>query len=242
MKKLFLAASLLVAVTGAYAQTADDIIAKYIAAIGGKDKLDAIKNIYMEGNINQGGVQIPLKIWKVSRKSMRTEFSFNGMTGYNIVRTDSGWSFVPFQGQKTPEPMTADQVKEAQPQLDAGGTLTNYKKYGYKVTYEGKDDVDGTDAYKLKVVISDSLSETYYIDMTSYYILRVKTKGTENGKAFEVNQDFGDYQKTADGYVFAMSMSGGDTGGDVKFTIIKVNTDIDPKLFHPSVMVSAGAK
>jgi hypothetical protein len=234
MKKLFLAASLFVAATGAFAQTAEDIIAKYVAAIGGKDKLDAIKNIYMEGNINQQGVQIPLKIWIVSRKSMRTEFTFNGMTGYTIIRSDSGWNYVPFQGQKQAEPMTADQVKRAQPQLDAEGTLMNHAKYGYKVTYEGSDDVDGTDAFKLKVVVNDSLSETYFIDKSTYYILRVKTKETENGKVVEASQDFSDYQKIPEGYVFAMSMGGDGMGGDVKFTSIKVNGDVDPKLFKPT--------
>ncbi|HTB06419.1 MAG TPA: hypothetical protein VK806_05645 [Bacteroidia bacterium] len=233
MKKLLLAASLLVAASGAFAQTADDIISKYVAAIGGKEKLDGIKNLYLEGNINAQGQQIPIKIWIVSRKSMRVEYTFNGMTGYSIIRNDSGWNFSPFAGQKTAEPLTSDQVKEAQPELDAEGTLMNYKKYGYKVTYEGSDDVDGTDAFKLKVAVSDSLSETYYIDKSSYYILQVKTKGTENGKVVEATQEFSDYQKTTDGYTFAMARSG-EMGGDTKFTTVKVNGTVDPKLFSPT--------
>ena len=238
MKKLFLAASLFVAATGAFAQTADDIIAKYATAIGGKDKLDAIKSVYLEGNINAQGQQIPIKIWIQNRKSMRVEYTFNGMTGFSIIRTDSGWNYSPFQGQKQAEPITADQVKEAQPELDAEGALINYKKYGYKVTYEGTDDVDGTDAYKLKVVVSDSLSETYFIDKTSYLILRKKTKGTENGKVVEATEDYSDYQKTPEGYYFAMGRSG-EMGGDTKFTIVKVNSVFDPKLFSPATMSSS---
>jgi hypothetical protein len=233
MKKFLLAASLFVATTGAFAQTADDIIAKYVNAIGGKTKLDGIKSLYLEGNINAQGQKIPVKMWIVSKKAFRIEYTFNGMTGYTIFRTDSGWNYSPFQGQKTAEPMTADEVKQSQPELDVEGALVNYKQYGYKVTYEGKDDVDGTDAYKLKVVISDSLSETYYIDMTSYYILRKKTKQITNGKASEANEDYADYQKTPEGYVMAMSRSG-DNGGDMKFTTVKINGDVDPKLFKPT--------
>src|ERR1700679_2015975 len=113
-KTTLLLAGLVLATAGAYAQTADEIIGKYADAIGGKEKLAAIKNIYMEGSVDANGQKIPIKLWKVVNKSFRTEFTFGGMTGYTIIRKDSGWAFSPFAGQTSPEPMTADQVKSSQ--------------------------------------------------------------------------------------------------------------------------------
>ena len=134
-KTTLLLAGLAFTALGATAQTADEIINKYADALGGKKKLEAIKNIYMEGSVNAQGQQIPMKFWFVIKKSMRQEVTFNGMTQYTIVRTDSGWVFSPFQGQKQAEPMTAEQVKSQQTELDVPGMeLINYKEKGYKVT------------------------------------------------------------------------------------------------------------
>jgi|SRR6185312_1035491 len=231
MKKTLLSLACLLAASVSFAQTADDIINKYADAIGGRDKLAAIKNIYMEGTVDANGQQIVIKDWKVLKKCSRAEFTLMGMTGYSIVTTDSGWNFSPFQGQKVAEPMTADMVKRAQVDLNSVDPLVDYKEKGYKVAYKGKDDVDGSDAYKLELTISDSNVQTYFLDPTTYYIMRVKSKEIVNGKTQEGQQDFSNYQKTSDGYVFAMS-AGGD-GGSVKFTSIKVNTDMDPSLFVP---------
>jgi hypothetical protein len=231
MKKVFVFIMLLFIGAGAFAQTADDIISKYLDAIGGKEKLAAIKNIYMEGSVDANGQQITIKIWNVNKTSARSEYTVMGMTGYNIITKDSGWNFNPFGGGKVAEPMTSDQVKRAQIGLDAQSPLLNYKDKGYKVSYKGKDDVDGSDAYKLELVVNDSLTTTYFIDPTTYYIMREKTKTKANGKEEEGQEDFSNYQKTADGYVFPMNSSG--ENGQVKFTVIKVNTDMDASLFKP---------
>jgi hypothetical protein len=234
-KRTLLLAGMAMATICATAQTADEIINKYADAIGGKKKLAGIKSVYMEGDADANGQKIPIKIWTVVGKSERTEFTFNGMTGYTIIRSDSGWAFSPFAGQTHAEPMTADQVKSASTELDyPGGQLINYKEKGFVVTSQGKDDVDGTEAYKLEEKVSDSLTKTYYLDPETYYVIRVHEKATVNGKVEEVDQDYTNYQKTPEGFMFAMSISGGVAGGGVKFTTIKINSDIDTKLFSPA--------
>lgn len=157
------------------------------------------------------------------------------MTSYNIITNDSGWIFSPMMGQKQAEPMTPGLVRSSQPELDPEGLLLNYSTNGYKVDLKGKDDVDGTPAYKIIEKITDSLSNIYYIDTASYYILRITTKATVDGKQMDMSRDLGNYQKTSEGYTFPMSMGlGMMMGGQVKFTTVKVNTDIDSKLFKPT--------
>jgi hypothetical protein len=229
MKKIFLFVCMLSSVTFLKAQTADDIINKYVEAMGGKDKLIALNTVYMEGSMDANGQKISLKDWCINNKAMRSEMEFNGMTMYQVVTNDSGWSYNPMMSSKSGEPMTPEEVKISQSDLDLQGTLVNYKQKGYTVTYVGKDDVDGTEAYKLEEKISDNLTITFYIDPNTYYVLRTSEKAKVNGKEVENKSDYSNYQKTPEGYVFPMEISGG--GGDMKFTLIKVNPDVDGKLF-----------
>ena len=238
MKKTLTLLTLLIGASSLMiAQTADDIINKNIAAMGGLDKLNSIKSLYIEDSINGGGIKIPLKIWLVNKKASRAEFSFSGMTGFQIQRTDSGWSFFPFQGQTVPAPSTADEVKKGIQDLYVTDAFVNYKEKGYKVTYEGKDETEGSEAYKIKVTITDSNSETYFIDPDTYYVIEVKNKSTVNGKVEEGSETRSDYKKTADGYIFPMESSASGQG-DMKTYVIKVNPPIDNNIFSPSVKVA----
>ena len=65
-------------VSAANAQTADDIITKYINVMGGKDKLLSIKNVYMEGNMDLTGSDMNVKYWVVNKKAVRYEYTVNG--------------------------------------------------------------------------------------------------------------------------------------------------------------------
>ena len=75
----------LVSVQFASAQTVDDIIDKYIAARGGKEKLTAIKSIYMEGSREMMGNEVMVKVTKVQVKLSRTEFEVGANNGFNLV-------------------------------------------------------------------------------------------------------------------------------------------------------------
>ncbi len=219
------------------AQTADEIINKNIDAMGGMDKLNSINSIYEEDSNTIQGIKIPVKLWLVNKKCQRAEFAFNGMTGFSILRNDSGWNFSPFQGQTVPEPVTADEVKKGQEQLYVTDAFVNYKDKGYKVTYEGKDETEGSESYKIKVAISDSASETYFIDPDTYFVIQVKDKRTINGKVVEGTETRSDYKKTADGYIFPME-SNSSGQGELKSYVIKVNAPMDNKIFSPATKVA----
>ncbi len=236
-KTLFVLTMLIGASAFTNAQTADEIINKNIAAMGGLDKLNSIKSVYQEDSNMIQGVKIPIKMWMINKTSQRVEFSFSGMTGFEILRKDSGWSFSPFAGQTVAEPMTPDQVKKGQEELYLTDGFVDYKKKGYTVTFEGKDETEGSESFKIKVKISDSISSTYYIDPDTYYVQQVKSKITENGKTIETSETRSDYKKTSDGYIFPMDINSS-MQGDLKVYLIKVNSTIDNKIFSPSVKVA----
>lgn len=229
IKRVFLPLVFILYTLYSNGQTADDIINKCLNALGGKEKVSSINSVYKEGTADAGGAQIKVRYWAVNKASSRFESEFSGMKSYNIVRNDSGWFYNPRRGQRQAEPMTADAVKHAQFGLDIQNPLLNYKEKGYTAKYLGIDDeLDGSDAYKLELRINDGYSVTYYVDPDSYLIICTRTKETVNGRTSVSSMFYSNYQKTSDGYVFPMEV------GRTKYSVIKVNTDIDKSIFSPS--------
>lgn len=217
----------------AKAQTADEIIQKYITAIGGIDNWKKIKSTKVSGSINANGMQIPITVTVIQGKASRMEISLNGMIGYQILTNTEGWSYFPFQGQTKPEAMTAEDVKKSQDELDIQSPLIDYQAKGHKVTYLGKDDVEGTECYKLKVTYANGKEETMYIDATNYYHIRSVSKATVDGKEVEGTQNFGNYTKLPEGIVYAMSVDGSGMGGNMEIKSVEINKPVDESIFKP---------
>jgi len=104
-------------------------------------------------------------------------------------------------GQTTATPMPEDQVNAAKDQLYIGGPFLNYQAKGNKVELLGREDLNGVNAYKLKVTNSANMESTYYIDPTTYYILKNISKVSVQGQDVETSVLFSNYQKTDFGYV-----------------------------------------
>jgi len=229
MKRSCLFVILLIFSLTAFTQAnADEVINKIIDAQGGKEKLLTIKTIKMTGNIEFSGQKIPFNVYAIDKTAQRTEFSFSGLTGYTIITKDSGFNFSPFQGQTSPESMTAEDVKLAQNDLDQQGILVNYKEKGYAVELLDNEDVDGVDALQLKITITPNKTLYYFIDPSNYYIIRVKTVAVSNGQQQRNTNDFYDFKKTAEGYLFPH------TQDNITFDKIEVNVPVDEKLFKPT--------
>ena len=231
MKKLFsLAVLLSVLIVSARAQSADEIIEKHLAAIGGKEKLMLLNTTIMEGNLSAQGMEIPIKISQSHNKGMRVEISIMGLTGYIINTTSEGWTYMPFQGQSAPEAMPAEAVIEASDQLDLQNSLMNYKEKGHQVEYIGKEDVEGTECLKLKVLFKGGAEATMFFDPSTYYIIKQLSKTKSTGQEAVQEQTFSNFTKQ-DGYVFPFSMTGMGPGGTVTVTKIEINKPLDESLF-----------
>jgi len=177
MKKLAVLMFMLTGFISANAQTVDDIINKYVDAMGGKDKLASIKSIYMEGtSVMQNGAEITQKMWKVDGKLMRREISSSMFNMISVVTDKEGWN----QSQRTNgnfEPMTAEMVTNMQSETDCAGPLFNYAAKGHKAELIGKEDVEGTECWKIKLTLKTGRDITYFINPTTFYIDRMATTG-----------------------------------------------------------------
>jgi len=218
-------------ITAVKAQSADDIIKKHIDAKGGADNWKKVKSMKMVGSMNAGGQEMQMVFTRVQDKAFRMDMTIAGMENYNIVTDKEGWAYFPVGGQTKPEAMTADDVKQSADELDIQGPLVNYKEKGNTVTLIGKDDIEGTECYKLKVIYKSGKEVTMCIDASNYYLIRQIEKMKANGKEIEQTVNLSNYKKLPEGIMFPMTMNFGQ--GEVTFKSVEVNPNIDESIFKP---------
>ena len=109
MKKLSLFLVLVLIGALLSAQTADEVIAKYLDAIGGKKTLNKIKSTYVEMTMDLMGMQGTSKTTTLSGVGVKQEVDIMGSTIVNCITNEGGWTINPMMGGTTPQEMTADQ-------------------------------------------------------------------------------------------------------------------------------------
>lgn len=253
MKKILSVVFLVTCFFGTNAQTADDVIAKYIDAMGGLEKLKSIKSIYSEGvAVMQNGFEITTKTYRVQGKLFRQEIDFGRGSITSIITDKEGWFSNP-RNEGVFEAVPAEVVAAQQVELDCAGALVDYASKGHTVELTGKETIEGNECYVIKLTAKSGRVTNYYIDNKNWYIIRTSTKGgammgtfgggggqgggrRQGGEEVEMKIDYSDFKKTADGFVFPMAVSRPGMGGAAMKTIIEkmeVNKEVDPKLFKP---------
>ena len=205
-----------IALAGASAQaqapapTADDIIARQIAARGGLDKLKAIQSLKFEGTMFVRGGAVRLHVVELKKRPglVREEASLQGLTNVEAYDGTGGWQIQPFQGRRDPERMSADNSKELADEADIDDPIVDYKAKGSTVEYLGKEDVDGTPAYKLRLIEKSGDQLTYFIDIDTLMTIRVASERLLRGSEVNEVTDYGDYEKVGGVYFPFESASG----------------------------------
>jgi hypothetical protein len=225
-----LAVAAMVSFQSMNAQTVDEIVDKYETALGGKEKLLSLKSAKMIGSISVQGVEVGITVTGVQGVGSRNDISVPGMgEGFQVVNATKGWNFMPWEGQSTPEEVSADQLKSSQGLLDLQGLLVNYKEKGNQVELLGKEKADTAECYKLKITNKQGNITTLFIDAITFYRVRsITSTKTANG---EVNNEisYRDFKKTEEGYMFPFSQT--IDRGTIYFTSIETNKPVDEKVF-----------
>jgi len=187
------------------AQTLDEVIAKHLEARGGEEKLKAVGTMRATGKMTMGpGMEAPFTIEWQKPMSMRMEVTLQGMTMVQAFDGKTGWMINPFQGKKEPEAMAGEELKAVEDQADIMGVLLDWKQKGHQVELLGKETVEGTEAYKLKVLKKNGDTEIIYLDADAYLPFKEESKRTIRGQEMEFETSVGDYKEVG-ALVFAHS-------------------------------------
>jgi len=226
----------------AFAQTVDELIAKNIQARGGMEKLKAVKTARTTGKMVMGqGIEAPFVMMEKRPKQTRMEFTFQGMTGVQAFDGKNGWGIMPFMGKKEPEAVPAEENKMMDEQADMDGPLVDYKDKGHKVELLGKEQVEGADAYKLKLTLKSGETRTIYLDADSYLEVKMEGKRKMRGQEVDGETTYGDYKEEA-GLMMAHSLESGVKGSPQKQKLVFEKIEINPDLPDSLFAMPAGTK
>lgn len=191
-------AAALLAMPAAHAQTVDEIISKNLDARGGKDKIMAVKTARATGRMVMGpGMEAPFTIvWK-KPGMVRMEFTIQGMTGVQAFDGTMGWSLMPFMGKADPEKMSEEDMTHIKDQADFDGPLVDYKSKGNQVELVGKETVEGTEVYRLKVTKKSGEVIFSLLDGEAFLEIKEEGKRTIRGQELEFETSLGDYKDVA---------------------------------------------
>ncbi len=212
------------------AQTVDEIIGKYITALGGKEKLLSLNTIKMTGSLNAMGNEVGIVITRKHLVGSRADITIQETENYQIVTPEKGWAFMPIQGMSAPTEMPEQQFKSLQTQMDIQSPFLNYKEKGNAVEFLGTEKSDSIVCNKLKLVYRNGITTVFFISTSGNRIVKTTGKRTINGAEMDIETSYSNYKQNADGYWFAYSISS-NIQGDTNLDRIETNVAVEDNIF-----------
>jgi outer membrane lipoprotein-sorting protein len=240
--KLVLVALVVGFSTQVNAQTVDEILANYFENIGGLENLKKIEGMKMTAKVNNGGMEIPLEIYQFKGGKQLTIINFQGKElkqGVFDGETLWGHNFMTLKAEKSDAETTANMKLNNN---DFPDPFIDYKEKGYLVELLGKEDIDGTETFKIKLtkepITVDGKEEEdvsfYFFDTENFVPIAIQSEiKTGQGKGMIQEITFSDYQEV-DGLYFPFSMTQGvkgQPGAPITISAIELNPEVDDSVF-----------
>ena len=239
--KLFVFALIIVA-SSAQAQDADEIINNYFENTGGYENWGNLKGVKMTFKVKQGGLEIPVEAVQMADGKQYSKITFQGNTiMQGVYDGETLWN-TNFQTMKAEKADSESTERQKLNENDFPEALYNYKDKGYKVELLGKETIEGTETYKIKLtkepvtVDGEKLDDItyYYFDTENFVPIVQETEvlsGPQKGVIGQVT--FSDYQEV-DGFYFPFSMTQGikDAGSSpITIDSIEINPTVSDSDF-----------
>lgn len=228
--------------------SADELVAKYVQALGGQSAIDAINSVQFEGEMRfPGDFKLTYKEVRAKEKNAsRSEAALQGLTLVQAYDGQSGWRINPFQGRRDAETMSADEARSVADSGSIGGPLVNAKADGSAVSYQGREDFDGTETYKVKVTQKDGDEFVYLLEPETMLPIKVTETRRIRGSQQVSETELGDYEKVA-GVYFPMSIETWQDGQSnqrqrVSIAKAEANVAVTPAMFAQPASPTSNAK
>jgi len=214
------------------AQSLDEILDRHFSALG-QDKVNQVSTMITQGTSVNYGLENKFTLTQKRPEKIRLEVEIQGMKYIQAYDGKSGWSINPFSGSSEPQDMSDIELKDMRERADLDGYLYNWKEKGHVVELIGKEDMEGTEVYKLKMNKKDGDVTFYFIDTETFILLKMSSRFKVGDSEIESDSYLSNY-KTYEGMLLPFSIESKQNGqlvGQVTLDEITLNTPVDDALF-----------
>jgi outer membrane lipoprotein-sorting protein len=222
----------LVLAGAASAESLDEILARNYETKGGLQKLQAVRTARMTGKMMMGqGMEAPFVLLWARPDKVRTEFTFQGMTGIQAYDGAVGWQVMPFLGKTEPETMGEEELKSVREMGEDAleGPLVGWREKGHTVELAGEEEIEGTPAWRLRVTKKNGDVSTVWLDKESALEFKAEGKRTVRGQEMEFESSIGDYKEVG-GLLLAHSIESRPKGAPQGQVILIEAIELDSEI------------
>lgn len=214
------------------AETVDEIITKNIEARGGRANLDAIQTLMIKGTMKMMGMQATLTVTTMRPNKVRRELVLPGQRIVEAYDGETAWHIAPFMGSPDPQKLPPAEAEALADNADFDGALVDYQQKGHRVELIGKEELQGTEVYHLKITQHSGRVVNLYLDSQNYLEMKLETTQPFREEEVKLTAYFSDYRPVK-GVMMAHSIKQLLPQATQEVTIdeIKVNQQIDESVF-----------
>ncbi|MCZ6689518.1 MAG: hypothetical protein O7H41_07950 [Planctomycetota bacterium] len=185
----------------AFAQTADEVLARHLAAVGGRKALDRIKDkvetwtvtVDAFGNVSKGKLEVKVMqpdfiLWTLELEAAGQPFNqIRGFDGKTAWQEDQGIA----------SPMEGPELTELRNLAlrTIGGELLWAEQSGAKIEMDGTTDLEGETALVVETTPKEGFKLTYYLDPETYLVLGFSGTTIQQGMEAELDARVTSYRE-----------------------------------------------
>ncbi len=238
MKRVLLLLFILFAGLSTQAQTADEILSKYLEVTGGVQKWKALKTMKATGKMSMQGMDLDFDMISKVPNKMHMVIKVQGQEIIQAYDGVDAWMLNPLAGGKEPVKIPEDQAKEMTEQ-EMEDKFIDYKKKGHEVKLLGKEEVEGTTCFKIELIKNkhndkEDITEIHFFDAENFVpIMTITYSRSGPLKGQEIKTYLSDYQEV-NGLMIPFSTEAKVNGQTVqKMTLQKIllNENVEDAFF-----------
>ncbi|MEW6652720.1 MAG: hypothetical protein AB1394_04530, partial [Bacteroidota bacterium] len=202
--------------------TAEQVVAKYAEALGGKANLEKIQDETLKMSGSMQGMNINITLVRKAPNKM-----------YQLIDFGVGQQKTVFDGEKGKSSAMGQEQEMSGSQLEAmkvEATLNSYLYYdklGVKVELSGLETLNGKDAYKVNLVYPSGKRTTQYYDVESGLLVKTSSSVESPQGVINISIEYADY-KEVKGTKVAHKVIQGTPMGSIELTVSSVEYNTNP--------------
>lgn len=212
--------------------TVDEILEKYVKAVGGKEAIEKVSSRLMKGSFNLeafGVADAPVEMFSKAPNKRAMKIDIPGFGVVNQVFNGSaGWSLDPMSGLRELNGLELAQVKR---DADFYAEL-NYKAHYTKMEVKGKEKVGSYETYVIEATPAEGAPEKLYFDASTSMLVRHDAMRETPQGPMQIDTYIDDF-KVIDGVKIPHTLKQVNAAMTIliKITEVKNNVDIEEAKF-----------